>query len=143
LHREVARISWCRAAHARAQLGYQREDRLHNRDAYEYVQTQRARQRLARAKRQRHEEGECPLPGWAREGPCMHVCMYSVLCLTASNATCVRAWLAQSCSDFVSSSHRPLAFAHAKTVAAHMLSSLLFCSGSPKSGWGRKNTSLV
>ncbi|KXG20561.1 hypothetical protein SORBI_3010G221700 [Sorghum bicolor] len=60
----------------------------------------------------------------------------------------VRAWLAQSSSDFVSSPSPLLAFAHAKTVAACMLLlSPLFCSfwaSQIRVGKeGRKNTLLV
>lgn len=108
-------------------LGYQREDRLHNRDAYEYVQTQRARQR--------HEEG---LVGWAHEGGTMHACMYVVLCLTASNATRPPSVHGSRSRALISSplpSHTPKLELH-----ACMLSSVLFCSFGrlPNPGGGRK-----
>ncbi|KAJ1260298.1 hypothetical protein BS78_10G221700 [Paspalum vaginatum] len=61
----------------RGRLPMQSKGRVDNRDAYEYVQTQRGRQRLGQ-RRQRRHEGE--------QGPCR--CRLAVQCLTTSVHGC-------------------------------------------------------
>lgn len=100
-----------------AGAGYQRED---NRDAYEYVQTQRARQRRLGGK----TAASRGLVGAPNYGPCSALLKNN----NSLQSNAMQSGLAQSSSDFVSSRLAvvPIAFAHAKTVAACMLSSVLF-----------------